>query len=100
MEQQERRILHTMYQSTLQCKRLKVSVLLEKFLTLLVQFILSLFLFLKTQNKLLARGITQQLQEHVGFQFIKATIGKLLIFDQRLTSPANHIELRETVPAY
>ena len=89
-----------MYQSMLQCKRLKVSVLLEKFLTLLVQFILSLFLFLKTQNKLLARGITQQLQENVGFQLIKATIGKLLIFDQRLTSPVSHIELRETVPAY
>ena len=56
--------------------------------------------FLKTQYNLLARGITQQLQEHVGFQLIKATIGKLLIFDQRLTSPVSHIELRETVPAY
>ena len=39
-------------------QKAEVSVLLEKFLTLLVQFILSLFLFLKTQNNLLARGIT------------------------------------------
>ena len=54
----------------------------KKFLTL-VQLKLFQLLLLRAPNNLLARAITQQQQESVGFQLIKVTVRKLSIFDQR-----------------
>ena len=80
-------------------------LLLDEFLTLLAQLLLSLFPLLKTQYNELARGLTplslgkcwSLAYNYKGDNKQAVNNWPTLLF---LTSLTNYIELRETVPAY